>query len=180
MVRFVAAVVLGVAGTASAANVVVNGGFETGDFSGWTQFGNTGFTEVTGGGYANTGSYGAAFGPIGSIGGVTQVLALSAGDVVNVSFALLNTGGTPNEFKFILDGQTLHSELNADAFGYITYSFSGILIGSDDPELRIETQQDPGWWGVDDVSVRVVPLPTGAGLGMAGLIGLAAFRRRAH
>ena len=39
-----AALLLAVAApAASAGELVTNGGFETGSFSGWTQFGNTGF-----------------------------------------------------------------------------------------------------------------------------------------
>ena len=41
------------------ANLVVNCGFETGDFTGWTQSGNTGFTGVSTGIYAYSGNYGA-------------------------------------------------------------------------------------------------------------------------
>ena len=46
------------------ANLVTNGGFETGDFTGWTQGGNTGFTSVDFG--IGHSGYGAKFGPAGS------------------------------------------------------------------------------------------------------------------
>jgi len=53
----------------------VNCGFETGDFTGWTQSGNTGFTSVTGsfGGIApNSGNFPACMGPVGSDGLLSQ------------------------------------------------------------------------------------------------------------
>lgn len=40
---------------------ITNGGFETGDFTGWTLGGNTGYTGVTGS-YAHSGNFGAYFG----------------------------------------------------------------------------------------------------------------------
>ena len=56
-----------------AGNVIVNCGFETGDFTGWTLTGNTGFTGVTSGSpYVNSGTYGAYLGPVGSDGFLSQ------------------------------------------------------------------------------------------------------------
>jgi len=73
---------LGVSGLASA-NIVANGSFETGDFTGWTQIGNTGFTgvECPGAPFAGPGdgNCDAFFGPVGSTGGITQNLATVAG-----------------------------------------------------------------------------------------------------
>jgi hypothetical protein len=45
------AAIMTLAGHASAANLLVNGSFEMGDFTGWTQSGNLGFTSVTSGDY---------------------------------------------------------------------------------------------------------------------------------
>ena len=64
------AAMMGLPGQASAANLIVNGSFETGDFTGWTLSGNTGVTGVTGsfGGVdPEDGSFQAFFGPIGSL-----------------------------------------------------------------------------------------------------------------
>ena len=54
-------------------NVIVNCGFETGNFTGWTQGGNTTFMGVTFiSTYVNSGTYGAQLGPIGSDGTLSQ------------------------------------------------------------------------------------------------------------
>src|SRR5262245_60755082 len=85
------------AGFASA-QVVVNGGFETGDFTGWTQFGNTGFTGVQAGPFGGINPHGgqfhAFFGPVGSTGGISQVVpgTVLGGNYV-LDFWLHNFGG---------------------------------------------------------------------------------------
>jgi len=73
---------------------VVNGGFETGDLSGWTQFGNTGGTSVMvcGAGCAESGAYGVNFGAVFTPGGIEQTLATISGQSYNISFWLLNNG----------------------------------------------------------------------------------------
>jgi hypothetical protein len=56
-----------------AANLVVNGGFETGDFTGWTQSGNTDWTFENEGSHVE-GAHGAMLGPLGSDGYLTQMI----------------------------------------------------------------------------------------------------------
>src|SRR5436190_16371503 len=72
------------------ANLVVNGGFETGDFSGWTLTGNTVFSgvECPGSALVFEGNCDAFFGPTGSTGGITQTLTgLTVGALYTESFA---------------------------------------------------------------------------------------------
>ena len=76
-----------------AGNIVANCGFETGTFASWTQSGNTGFAGVSGGGVENSGDFGAFFGPVGSLGFITQVT--TAGRTYDLTFWLQSDGGTP-------------------------------------------------------------------------------------
>jgi len=73
-----------VATGAQAQNLVTNGDFATGDFSGFTLFGNTGYTFVN--------SNIAYFGAIGSSGGISQMLTTVAGTPYLFSFDLGNSG----------------------------------------------------------------------------------------
>src|ERR1700730_10015968 len=68
-------------------NIVTNGGFETGDFTGWTQSGNTGFTGVDTDS-AHSGNFGAFSGPTGSEGFLSQTLNTVAGMAYDLSFFL--------------------------------------------------------------------------------------------
>src|SRR6516165_3295470 len=107
-----------VAGPAQAAPqpTLVNGGFETGDFTGWTQTNNTTFNGVQCPGPGPTvfqGNCSAFFGPVGSIGGIAQtVTGLVSGDFYNLSFAFLPDGGVPSSFAASFGGSTLVSLSN--------------------------------------------------------------------
>ncbi len=116
-------------GTEGAAHLpgelVTNGGFETGDFSGWTQSGDTSFTFVELQA-AHSGTYGAAFGPRGSNGYITQALATMAGGRYDLVFWLRNTGSTPNHFEVSWDGSIVDSIDNGPAMPYNRYTYSGL------------------------------------------------------
>ena len=136
-----------------ATNLVANGGFETGDFSSWTQFGDTGFTFVIGN-FDNVppveGFFQAAFGPVGSTGGITQSLPTTIGQVYTVSFYLSTFGGTPNFFDFTVGGQSLLSYTDTGGFPYGLNSFS-VTATTTLTELRFTFQQSPSYFLLDDV-----------------------------
>src|SRR5437016_2266773 len=73
---------LGFCNSAGAASLVTNGGFETGDFTGWTQTGNSTFNGVQSPGpgpSVREGNSSAFFGPVGSVGGISQTLTTIPG-----------------------------------------------------------------------------------------------------
>lgn len=78
-----------------ATNLLTNGDFETGNFTGWTLTNNTYFTFSSS---ANTGNYAYSDGTNGKISQLTQSFETTPGQVYVLSFAFKNTGGSPQQF----------------------------------------------------------------------------------
>jgi hypothetical protein len=179
-----AVVVLATAGAAHAGpNLITNGGFETGDFTGWTVNGNSTSVESAGGagGYnPNSGSFYAALGNIGDspLGTLSQTFSDDAGSTLNLSLFLNSNGTTPNQIIVEIDGITLFSETDIpNSNGYFEVTGSVIATGSD--TLTIFERDDPDWIALDDVSVtESVPEPASFALFGASLLGLGWLRRR--
>lgn len=166
-----------VASPVSAAELVTNGGFETGDFSGFTVGGNTGYTGVdTGNAYE--GDYSGYFGAIGSDAIISQDLATVAGQRYVVSFALSNNGSTSNDFSADFGGASLLSLVDAKPFGYTVYRATAIATSST-TTLSFAVRNDPSYYYLDAVSVQGVPEPATWALMITGfgLVG-ASMRKR--
>jgi len=166
--------------TARAQNLVQNPGFETGDFTGWTQFGDTSFTAVSGtfdGVSPHSGTFQAYFGPL-SDGGITQTLTASAG-LFNVDFWLAAAGGGAGDYiNVVFGGTTIYTLPGSGAFSYIHVIENGVSAGAN-PTLEFHFTNSPSYWFVDDVNVSVVPEPGTLGLIALGGLGLvAALRKR--
>jgi hypothetical protein len=168
-------------------NLVLNCGFETGDFTDWIHSGNLGASTVAGGGYSHSGNYGAQLGPVGSNGTLTQVIADAPG-TVTFDFWLANFGNPFNDFSVEWDGVVLNTAntpvTNASPFNYIEQGpLTLTSTGSD--TLEFIFRQDPSYWGLDDISVvqattATTPEP-GSILLLASVLGLCgmALRKRA-
>jgi hypothetical protein len=133
----------------------VNGGFETGDFSGWTVSGNTGFTSVSSS-RARSGNFGASLGPVGSDGFLSQTLQTVPGKAYIVSFSLQTDAGTPNDFSASWGGNLFFSQTNIPSSGYQTFTFTEVAQGSP-TVLQLGYRHDPAFFGLDDVSVIADP-----------------------
>lgn len=190
--HFIAGLVAAIAMVASIgarAELVTNGGFETGTFSGWTLFGNTSTYVGVDNQSPQSGTYGAYFGsPTASTGGIFESLATVAGQSYTVSFWLKNendvTGAaTPNSFGFNWNGGAAEMSLtNVAATAYHQYTLT-LLATSATTDLRFTFGNDPAFWDLDNVSVnlaaRVVPEPgTLALLGIGALVAGVRRRRR--
>lgn len=172
--------------SATSTNLITNGGFETGDFTGYT-LSNLNATNVYtssfGDGLApHSGSYFAALGNVGSNGLISQTIADTAGQSYSFDFYLASDGDLPNDFSASVDGDTLLSLNSIAQGGYSLYSLAFTGTGSD--TISFSERNDPGYLALDDVSVMAVPTsvtpePSSLVLMATGLVSVAgAVRRR--
>jgi hypothetical protein len=144
-------------------DLVVNGGFETGDFTGWTVTDDTGGISVDDGSNSgitpHSGNYEAGLGTIGALGYLSQTLPTTAGATYVLSFWLNSPDGdTPNEFQVSWNGTMLFDQTDLPALGWTNLQFTVTATGTS-TVLQFGAQDDPSYLALDDVSV----LPPSAG-----------------
>lgn len=158
-----------------AINLVTNGGFETGDFSGWVKSGT--YMYVTSN-YKYDGKYAADIGTYKTYGTLTQTNILTdPGMAYNLSFYLASSGGANTDFQAVVNGVLLFDLKNAGWQPYTFYDFT-FTAGQSPSELVFYERNDPGAFHLDDVSVAPVPEPSTFILIGAGLLGVGFLRKR--
>ncbi len=150
-------------------SLVQNGGFETGDFTGWTlngTGGNFNFVDYGSAIIPHSGSYDAALGELGAEATLSQAVPTASGQKYLISFWLNSSGNpfypfttTPNEFKTVWNGVTLMNATNFGQFGWINLQFIVKAVGPS-TVLQFGVRDDNWYLGLDDVSVTPILPPT--------------------
>jgi hypothetical protein len=155
-----------IAGSSQAANLVQNGGFETGDFQFWTPGGDTSSLFVADFN-ANSGTYAAIFSFIFngsedfSTGpSLSQSFSTSAGSSYVLSYELSDLSSDPNGFQALWNGSVIPGSpvIDATDFGYTLYQFTVVGTGSDTLQFQ-SYQDDLSDWFLDDVTLDKASAP---------------------
>jgi hypothetical protein len=145
---------------AIAQSLVQNGGFETGDFTGWTLTGdgyNYNYVDGSGSIIApHAGTYCALLGELGFVAYLSQAVPTTAGQKYLISLWLNNplrgSSSDPNEFSVSWNGSTIYDKVNEPLFGWTNLQFVVSATGNN-TVLQLGGRDDNYYLGLDDVSI---------------------------
>lgn len=169
-------VLLGGAGPARG-DYLVNGGFQTGDFTGWSVSGPGPFV-LPGLGY--TGDNGAVLSTLGSPVTLSQTVTTPTGAPLDLTFYLAGDGTTPNTLQVSFGGNVLLDQTDLPGQAYTAYTFA-VTPTSTSSVLQFSFQDDDGFFTLSDVGlsgVAAVPEPGSLDLLVLGAVLLGGFVRR--
>ena len=138
-----------------AGNLVRNCGFETGNFTSWTQSGDPSFTNIDAAS-AHSGGFGLDIGPVNGLGFIAQNLATTAGGSYSLCYWLKNLSGPPNRFQVSWGGAIIRDDSDLPQFEY-TQTCMDVVAPGDTTELKFGFFQPPSFFYFDDVSVAPTP-----------------------
>jgi len=138
---------------ALAANLVTNPGFETADFTGWTQSGISWFTYVSETD-PHSGQYEASLGPFDTLGYLSQNLTTVPGATYEISWWLA-TSDDPIDNHFIVSfGDTvLFDQTGIPPQPWTKYTFTATATATS-TTLQFGFANRPGFFFLDDVDVH--------------------------
>jgi len=177
--------------SAAASSIILNGGFETGDLTGWT-VSHASVNSIVGvsSNSPHSGSFALFFGGRNQGGGdedgIAELLSTTSGQTYVLDFWLKQEivpgcqalgNCLYNDFAAFWNGVPLMQVSSAPAFGYTEFAFSVIAPGPLST-LSFKAASEPGFFRLDDVSVTAVPEPASVVLVFSGLAAWGVHRRR--
>jgi hypothetical protein len=164
--------------------LVLNGNFQTGDFTDWSLTGNTtanfvgsasSLAVTSGRGYRRTttyygsyyllttNTYAAFLGESSDLASLSQTLPTYPGQEYLLSFWLINPGKfanppTPNQFMVEWNGTTLFNKTNMGVFSYTNFQYV-VWAPNASTTLEFVARNDNDYFGLDDVSVTPIATP---------------------
>jgi hypothetical protein len=161
-------------------SLIQNGGFETGDFSGWTFSGDSVIrhaiydsVESTSSGFTvvHSGKYGAFLGDV-QLASLSQSFATVPGQYYWVSFWLDNpSSGSGQQFtaNWITDGtvMALVNWASPPGFSWTNLQFLVRAAGTNSG-ITIEAENSANYFGLDDIRITPVPAPEFAAVSPSG------------
>jgi hypothetical protein len=187
LAAFAGALAFAFALPAAADNLLLNGGFELGDFTDWVGLDNFEFSDVQCPGAVPAdptdqapaeGDCYARFGPEGSVGTLAQGLNTTPGQTYAIDFAFASDGGLPNSASASFGSTLLASGTDIPSTsGFVTQHFTAVATGTN-TTLSFSFRDDAGYLLLDAVSVTAIPEPASIALIAVALSALALRRRR--
>lgn len=180
--RYLAVTILLLApGQFASANLITNGNFQTGDFTGWTVTNPGGLSILVSSGPVPDPTDGTFFLGASGFGAISQSFTTTPGAFYTLSFFYQPTSaGTPmNEFRVLWNGSVIYDNLNSISGGTFTFKEQATGIST---TLRFEGRNSPAYDFLDNISVTAAAVPdTGDTLFYLtiGLVALTAFHLRA-
>jgi PEP-CTERM motif len=140
----------------ASANLLTNGSFETGDFSGWNATDgslelvvNGSFAAYSG---AEDGVFYSVWGNIGADGVISQTFSDTPGQHYTFSFWFDAEGDDPSDFSASWNSDVLFSQTDPNTgVNWTQFSFDVVGTGSD--TITFAGRDDPSWMALDNVSV---------------------------
>jgi hypothetical protein len=148
---------------------IINGGFETGDFTGWTVDPHPSFPEYIVTSPVHSGTFAAQIaGFSSSPDTLSQTVSTTLGQHYTLSFwREVDDGNRVTSLALSWDNVTIFSELNNGAQPYTQFSFDVVGTGSD--TLVFTTANDPSFTYLDDVSLTATATPVPSTLVMSSI-----------
>ncbi len=157
MVALLSVLLVGAPMAFAGVNLLTNGSFETGDFTGWNTGGNFEDTEVVSGPFyvytaAQDGNFYGVLGPVGSDGNISQTFSDISGAQYQFSFWMNSVGDDPSDFSALWDGVQVFGQSDPNTGGVWTqFTFNETGTGSD--TIQFNFRDDPAYIALDNVVV---------------------------